>query len=577
MVKDSKGQWQTRWCELRGTQFASFKNRTDAQPHKVVEVVGGRVEAIKEAQHPFAVRFIVSSGRSYYFATATKIDQSDWMVRMADIGRNGRKSEYLLLAPRSARERAQTASVPRDLSKKSPVSPRGGSGPIPGPAVVPTPTKSASVEKDVTSLRKKRSETSPRLVTKPVDRTLAPEEDAKVEALYEKHKDHLSRGGFNKKEFKRNSIIIMNVMQVENQVESNNKRYSKNEVFSDVSGIDESDSSTDASSSSPAMLPLTSPRGPNFVGKRGSLQFERKHKTLRELCSQEDPTKRFKKMVKIGEGSFGTVFVAVDSVTKNRVAVKKMTITKKNRYHLETELDLHMTSSDHPNVVPILMSYIVQDSKRYEVWAVLEFLENGSLTETLTTLDMKEPDIAYVCKEVAAALSWLHSRNLVHRDIKSDNILLGVRGEVKLADFGLAIELVKGAEKRRSVLGTPFWMSPEIINGKDYDDRVDIWALGVTTIEMMNKTPPYSNYPKTKALFLITSQGVPLSSLASQGKWSPQALDWLAKCLTYDMVKRPNVWTLAEHAFLDTSSSKEDFVRRVIVPMQGKVKQCVIF
>ncbi len=61
---------------------------------------------------------------------------------------------------------------------------------------------------------------------------------------------------------------------------------------------------------------------------------------------------------------------------------------------------------------------------------------------------------------------------------------------MKLADFGLAIELVKGAEKRRSVLGTPFWMSPEIINGKDYDDKVDIWAMGVTTIEMMTKNPP---------------------------------------------------------------------------------------
>ena len=79
----------------------------------------------------------------------------------------------------------------------------------------------------------------------------------------------------------------------------------------------------------------------------------------------------------------------------------------------------------------------------YEVWVVLEFLEYGALTETLTTLDMKEPDIAYVCKELTNALSWLHSRNCIHRDIKSDNILLGSEGQVKLADFGLAIELVQ--------------------------------------------------------------------------------------------------------------------------------------
>ena len=163
---------------------------------------------------------------------------------------------------------------------------------------------------------------------------------------------------------------------------------------------------------------------------------------------------------------------------------------------------------------------------------------------------MKEPDIAYVCKELVNALSWLHSRNVLHRDIKSDNILLGSGGEVKLADFGLAIELYQGREKRRSVLGTPFWMSPEIINGKEYDDRVDIWAMGVTTIEMMNKQPPYSGYPKTKALFLITSQGIPLTHLNSMPQWSNALKDWLAKCLTFDHIQRPNIWKMADHPLL---------------------------
>jgi serine/threonine protein kinase len=106
----------------------------------------------------------------------------------------------------------------------------------------------------------------------------------------------------------------------------------------------------------------------------------------------------------------------------------------------------------------LLLKTKQKDAKCYEVWVVLEFLEYGALTETLTTLDMKEPDIAYVCKvrktrkefcvqnyaqELTAALSWLHSRNCIHRDIKSDNILLGSEGQVKLADFGLAVELVK--------------------------------------------------------------------------------------------------------------------------------------
>lgn len=159
---------------------------------------------------------------------------------------------------------------------------------------------------------------------------------------------------------------------------------------------------------------------------------------------------------------------------------------------------------------------------------------------------------------------------------KSDNILLGGGGEVKLADFGLAIELTTKASKRRSVLGTPFWMSPEIINGKDYDDRVDIWAMGVTTIEMMNKQPPYSGYPKTKALFLITSQGIPLSHMNSQTQWSSAIKDWLAKCLTYDPVARPNIWKLVDHPLLARASTVEQFVKKCIVPMKGKVKQCIV-
>jgi serine/threonine protein kinase len=232
-----------------------------------------------------------------------------------------------------------------------------------------------------------------------------------------------------------------------------------------------------------------------------------------------------------------------------------------------------MDSSSHPNVVSILDCYLVQDAKKFEVWVALQFLEYGALTETLTMLTMKEPEIAYVCKNLTEALRYLHSRNFLHRDIKSDNVLLGATGEVKLADFGLAIELVKGAEKRRSVLGTPFWMSPEVINGKDYDDRVDVWALGVTAIEMMTKNPPYSTYPKTKALFLITSQGIPLSHFANQKQWSKAMKDWLGLCLTFDGALRPHIFKLKDHLFMKNAASQEEFVKNCIVPMKGKIKQ----
>ena len=164
----------------------------------------------------------------------------------------------------------------------------------------------------------------------------------------------------------------------------------------------------------------------------------------------------------------------------------------------------------------------------------------------------------------------------LHRDIKSDNILLGSGGEVKLADFGLAIQLTKEARKRTSVLGTPYWMSPEMISGKDYDDKVDIWALGITTVEMMEKHPPYMNYPKTKALFLITSQGIPLHHFNNSAQWGPAIKKWLARCLTFEAANRPNIWKTADDPFLDQACTQDEFIRRCIMPMKGKVKQCTL-
>lgn len=443
--------------------------------------------------------------------------------------------------------------------------------------------------------------------------------DDKIGELYEKYKNKLLKGGIEREEFSRNSEVIMKVLDFEEKHEASTKRYERSYVADEDDGDsgaldDQIDSlmsdSSESASSSAASLPapvssakprLTSsapaidnssvvaehgavaalkvPKGhrsQNFIERRDSMKFEKKHLTLREMCSTDDPNLRYKKMVKIGEGSFGTVFVAVDKESKQRVAIKKMAITKKNRQHLEMEMEVHKLCSGHPNVVPILEAFLVQNAKIYEVWVVLQFLEYGALTETLTQLNMKEPEIAFVCKELVNALSFLHSKNTIHRDLKSDNILLGSNGEVKLADFGLAIQLHKGQEKRRSVLGTPYWMSPEIINGRDYDDRVDVWALGITTIEMMEKHPPYISYPKTKALFLITSQGVPLTHFAAMEQWSAVMKDWLAKCLTYDSHKRPNIWQLVDHPFLRNACSTDEFVKRCIVPMKGKIKPCVV-
>lgn len=130
-------------------------------------------------------------------------------------------------------------------------------------------------------------------------------------------------------------------------------------------------------------------------------------------------------------------------------------------------------------------------------------------------------------------------------DIKSDNILINGKGEVKLADFGFAVRLQSSVgsfifhddyqnERRKSVVGTPFWMAPELIKGGGYTSKVDIWSLGITALEMANGEPPYFHLPPLKALMLIHTQPPP--KVIEPSKWSDDFIDFLEKALRLDVL-----------------------------------------
>ena len=119
----------------------------------------------------------------------------------------------------------------------------------------------------------------------------------------------------------------------------------------------------------------------------------------------------------------------------------------------------------------------------HKLWIILELMDGGSLTEVFgSNIVWMESHMAYVCRHVACGLAYMHLNYRLHRDIKSDNVLVSMRGEVKLADFGYAVSLTSEAEKRSSVVGTPYWMAPEVIKGKDYDGKADVWSLGITVL-----------------------------------------------------------------------------------------------
>jgi len=263
--------------------------------------------------------------------------------------------------------------------------------------------------------------------------------------------------------------------------------------------------------------------------------------------SKEDPNAIFKDARKVGEGAAGEVFLARDARTNDMLAIKKMPINAQNIKLLTTEIGI-MKSSIHPNIVRYIESYMMSDT----IWVAMEYMTGGCLTEVLEQhpngVRMTEEQIALVSLSSLRGLSYIHSLHRIHRDIKSDNILLSGDGLVKLADFGYAAQLTQDKSKRNTIVGTPYWMAPELIRGQNYDQKVDIWSLGIMCMEMAEGEPPYMDFPPLRALFLITTKGIP--PLKETERWSPEFKDFVAKCLDKESESRLDANEMLKHPFL---------------------------
>jgi serine/threonine protein kinase len=265
---------------------------------------------------------------------------------------------------------------------------------------------------------------------------------------------------------------------------------------------------------------------------------------LVDYLSTEDPTKIFGKLTKLDEGSSGIVYKGVHNKTNMKCAIKVIQIKADTKLEtLENEIAI-MHTCKHKNIVEYVGSYSVNQ----DLWIVMEFLEGGKLTDLLMNTQLSEPEIACICKENLQALKYLHDNNRIHRDIKSDNILLGAKGTVKLADFGFCAELNGQNDKRKSVVGTPYWMAPEVIRGVDYDTKVDIWSLGIMALEMADGEPPLLDLPPLRALFIIATQPPP--TLREPEKWSSTFKDFLALALAKNPQKRASADELLNHPFI---------------------------
>ncbi|KAI0010352.1 kinase-like domain-containing protein [Xylariaceae sp. FL0662B] len=265
---------------------------------------------------------------------------------------------------------------------------------------------------------------------------------------------------------------------------------------------------------------------------------------LKRICSEGDPRELYRGFNKIGQGASGGVFTGHERGSNRLVAIKQMNLEQQPKKDLIINEILVMKESSHPNIVNFIDSYLCGG----DLWVIMEFMEGGSLTDVVTFNIMTEGQIASVCRETLKGLQHLHSKGVIHRDIKSDNILLSLEGDIKLTDFGFCAQINEAHNKRTTMVGTPYWMAPEVVTRKEYGRKVDIWSLGIMAIEMIEGEPPYLTESPLRALWLIATNGTP--QIKDEHTLSPVFRDFLYFALKVDPEKRASAHDLLRHDFM---------------------------
>ncbi|KAJ2708887.1 hypothetical protein H4R19_004523, partial [Coemansia spiralis] len=288
----------------------------------------------------------------------------------------------------------------------------------------------------------------------------------------------------------------------------------------------------------------------NRSGGDGSASEQRPATTASGKSSKKR-RENYGELEEYAEGESGNVFIttrraaAGKRVRGEHVAVKVVPKTAKTRYRkLRTELKiLRRIRSQH--VVRFFEYFSIDDC----VWIVYEFMGRGSITDLLAgypEIRMPAITISYTMHEVLTALAYLHERHIIHCDLRSDNVLIDDKGQVKLADFSSAVFLDDGqTSAQKPALGAIYWLAPELAKGAGYSASTDVWAAGALLYEMLEGQPPYIEYPDIKVLELSNANGMP--KLTSPDACDPALVDLMRQCTAVAAADRPAAARLRKH------------------------------
>ncbi|KAJ2870558.1 Protein kinase of the Mitotic Exit Network [Coemansia aciculifera] len=244
----------------------------------------------------------------------------------------------------------------------------------------------------------------------------------------------------------------------------------------------------------------------------------------------------------IGKGAAGSVYRGLNLRTGGVVAIKQI---RKEGFSSNDEIEAARKEIDvlrdlnHRNIV----KYIGYEQTEQELDIILEYCEGGSLQNILRKFS-KFPEnlVGVYVAQILDGLSYLHSNAILHRDIKPGNILLVKEGVVKLADFGVA-RIQNGLD---TVVGSPYWIAPEVLQLKGATSASDIWSLGCTIVQLVDGKAPYQDLPPMAAMFRIGQDEHP----PFPSNISPQLRDFLSKCLVHVPSARASADELRQHEWI---------------------------